>query len=119
MPGLLQYRASAADEPDASTSASASAQHPENFALWLPSMIPATDRARVCIADLPDIEEQLRTAQCYDALENVRHILKVKSRMVHFKNKNIRGQREGTRSRTVIDCMHNRAKAAAVKYRAA
>lgn len=39
--------------------------------------------------------------------------------MVLFKNKNVRGQREGTHSRTVIDRVHNQAKAAAIKYRAA
>ena len=36
--------------------------------------------------------------------------------MVAFKNKNVRGQRDGTRSRTVIDQVHKRAKAAAERY---
>jgi hypothetical protein len=119
MPGLLQYRTSIAAASNATTPPPASAHHPENFELWFPSSIPAADRTRVCLPDLPNIEEQLRTAQCCDALERIRHILKVKSRMVLFKNQNIRGQREGTRSRTVIDRVHSRAKVAAVKYRAA
>jgi len=39
--------------------------------------------------------------------------------MVAFKNKNIRGQRDGTRSRTVIDRVHERARVAAERYRVA
>ncbi|KAF8202527.1 hypothetical protein BJ912DRAFT_842756 [Pholiota molesta] len=116
MPGLLQYRTST---PEFSGTAASPSHHPENFELCLPSSIPVAHRAHVCIAGLSEIEEQLRTAQCHDALESIRHILKIKSRMVLFKNKNVRGQTEGTRSRTVIDRVHSRAKAAAVKYRAA
>lgn len=39
--------------------------------------------------------------------------------MIQFKNKHLRGQREGTRSTAVIDRVHERARAAAPKYRAA
>jgi hypothetical protein len=39
--------------------------------------------------------------------------------MVAFKNKNARGQREGTKSRTIIDRVHERARRAAEKYRVA
>jgi len=39
--------------------------------------------------------------------------------MVMFKNKNVRGQRDGTRSRAVIDRVHERARAQASKYRTA
>ncbi|KAF9471153.1 hypothetical protein BDN70DRAFT_783782, partial [Pholiota conissans] len=115
MPGLLQYRISA----ELSGTSTPSDRHPESVELWLPSSIPNEHRTHVCIADLPNVEEQLRTAQCRDALDAIRHILRVKSRMVLFKNKNVRGQREGTRSRTIIDRVHERAKAAAAKYRAA
>jgi hypothetical protein len=38
---------------------------------------------------------------------------------VHFKNKSARGQREGNRSRTIIDRVHERARVAAERYRAA
>ena len=65
------------------------------------------------------MENKLRTAQCHDALDNVRHILCIKARMVEFKNKHVRGQRDGTRSRSVIDRLHARACVAAEKYRAA
>ncbi|KAF9031481.1 hypothetical protein BJ165DRAFT_1305389, partial [Panaeolus papilionaceus] len=42
--------------------------------------------------------------------------LRLKSRLIHFKNKNHRGQREGTRSRAFIDRVHERARLAADRY---
>jgi len=73
----------------------------------------------VCREGLANIEERIRTAQCYDALDAIRLTLTIKSRMVMFKNKNVRGQRESTCSRSVIDRVHERARAQALKYRAA
>ena len=91
--------------------------HPENFRLVLPSTLPSQNRAAICTSSLAEIEHKLRTAQCSDALDSLRHILWVKTRMVHFKNKNMRGQHEGTHSRSVIDRVHRRAQQAAEKYR--
>jgi len=113
MPGLLQHRASL------ESSSTHAIDQPEGTIIWLPSQIPAALRSRVCYAGLADIEERIRTAHCYDNLDAVRHVLKIKSRMVDFKNKNVRGQRDGTRSRTVIDRVHERARVAAERYRAA
>lgn len=93
--------------------------HPEHIDLWLPSSLSPNARKSICSARLIAIEERLRTAQCSDALESLRHVLRVKSRMVLFKHKNVRGQREGTRSRSVIDRVHARARVAASKYRLA
>lgn len=76
-------------------------------------------RRHVCRKGLPRIEERLRTVQMEDSLENVPHILKVKTRMVQFKNKNICGQHQGTRLRTIIDWVHGKAWAAAIKYNSA
>ena len=111
MPGFLQRRAA--------LESTSTAIHPEDAIIWLPSQIPAAIRPRVCSPELPDIEERIRTTHCYDGLDTIRHVLTVKSRMVMFKNKNVRGQREGTRSRAVIDRVHERVRAAAEKYRAA
>ena len=91
--------------------------NPENWKLWLLLDISSSKRPGVCIPNLTEIEEKLRTAQCYDALEGIRHVLHVKSRMIIFKNKNIRGQYSGTRSWSVIDHVHQRACAFAEKYR--
>lgn len=112
MPGLLQYRT---DHPHLSSDTS---EESEDHFLWLPSKIPEPHRKNVCNSGLEDIEERLRTAHCSDALDDLRRILRIKSRMVLFKNKNARGQREGTRSRAVIDRVHERARNAAERYHA-
>lgn len=132
MPGLLQYRQDKEDE--LSRARTAPLEHPDTDNLpkkasnkedieyaevWLPSKVDSTARRRVCRKGLPRIEERLRSVQLEDSLENIRHILKVKTRMIQFKNKNIRGQKDGTRSRTFIDRVHQKARAAAEKYRAA
>ena len=83
----------------------------------MPSTLPSQNRAAICTSSLAEIEHKLRTAQCSYALDSLRHILQVKTCMVHFKNKNMRGQREGTRSRLVIDRVHRRAQQVAEKYR--
>ncbi|KAH9478965.1 hypothetical protein JR316_0009428 [Psilocybe cubensis] len=109
MPGIIQYKA---DHPihEAST-------HAEDLQLWLPSTIPEPHRSEISAHNLPNIERQLREAQLTDSLNAIRQILKVKARMIAFKNKNIRGQRGGTRSTAVIDRVHERARFAADKYR--
>lgn len=114
IPGLLQLLVDLKDtnpsEPD---------EKPEGFKLWLPSEIPPTRRRAACIEGLPEIESKLRTAQCNDALDDVRHTMRVKARMVQFKNQNVRGQREGIRSRAVVDRVHEKATAAVQRYRTA
>lgn len=111
-PGVLQYQM---DNPDNATTS----DHPEDHRLWLPSAVPQPHRSHVCLPGPIDCEQQLRLAQMSDALNGLRQILKIKSRMVQFKNKNLRGQRDGTRSRAIIDRVHERAKASATKYRVA
>ncbi|KAJ3500804.1 hypothetical protein NLJ89_g9630 [Agrocybe chaxingu] len=114
LPGVLQHQANLR----AANPSLQEAEHPEDQELWLPSRLPVDVRQRICVEGLPRIEEKLRTAQCYSALNAIRHVLKIKSRLVKFKNKNVRGQREGTRSRAIIDRVHERARAIAAKYRA-
>ncbi|KAJ3484293.1 hypothetical protein NLJ89_g11993 [Agrocybe chaxingu] len=72
-----------------------SSDKPEDSILWLPSSIPAQMREKVCQLGLPEMEDKLREAQCQDALESVRHILKIKTRMILFKNRNIRASAGG------------------------
>jgi len=117
MPGLLQHRADLAALPIAV--ATGGSGNPEDIDLWLPSAVAPNSRAVVCQDGLAKMEDMLRMAQCQDALNGVRNILKIKTRMIAFKNRNVRGQRQGTRSRAVIDRVHERARVAAGKYRAA
>jgi len=124
MPGLLQYQTTTLQNNPSSHQNSAppssfpQSDNPEDCPLWVPSKILAEHRSAVCRQGLAEIEARLRTAQCQDALEGVRNILKMKTRMIAFKNRNIRGQRQGTRSRAVIDRVHERARSTAEKYRA-
>lgn len=112
IPGLLQLLSdinkSAPAQPD---------EEPETFELWLPSALPETRRRAACYEGLPSIESRLRTAQCYDSLDDVRYVMRVKARMVQFKNQNVRGQREGIRSRAVVDRVHEKAMTAVRRYR--
>ena len=117
MPGLLQHRADLAALP--TPVATGGSSNPEDTELWLPSRVAPNSRAVVCQDGLAKMEDQLRTAQCQDALNAVRNILKIKTRMISFKNRNVRGQRQGTRSQAVIDRVHERARVSAAKYRAA
>ena len=120
MPGLLQYQADlASGSSTAPPYSPPSSANPEDADIWLPSRIAQAHRSRVCREGLAEIEERIRMAQCFDALDAIRHTLTIKSRMVLFKNKNVRGQRDGTHSRSVIDRVHERARAQALKYRAA
>ena len=117
MPGLLQYQADLASRQQ--PAALPASGQPEDMELWLPSRVAINSRAAVCQEGLEEMEDKLQTAQCEDALESIRHILKIKTRMIAFKNRNIHGQRQGTWSRAVIDRVHERARIAAGKYRAA
>ena len=96
IPSVLQYHI----DGGASTSPSSSSAsgHPEDAEIWLPSRIPAPHCDAICMSGLPDIEARLREAQAYDALDKIHNMLKVKSRMIDFKNRNIRGQQEGLKS---------------------
>ena len=119
MPGLLQYETDLVRGNSAASPTPNQSPHPEDSLIWLLSCIGATERVRVCSPGLAQIEARLCSGQCRDALENVRQVLRLKSRMVEFKNKQVRGQREGLRSRMIINRVHERARASAEKYRAA
>lgn len=116
MPGLLQVLTDLGASPIRIWDSN---PHPEDVDLWLPSAVSKERRRAACIEGLPEVELKLRTAQCSGTLEGLRHVLRIKTRMIYFKNKNIRGQREGTRSRAVIDRVHKRAIRLVHKYRAA
>lgn len=116
MPGALQIQTDSGLNPTALWNSN---PNPEDVELWLPSAISANRRRAACMEGLPEMELKFRTAQCENSLDGLRRTLRVKTRMVYFKNKNIRGQREGTRSRAIIDRVHSRAVRHVQKYRAA
>ncbi|KAL0567412.1 hypothetical protein V5O48_014573 [Marasmius crinis-equi] len=91
--------------------------NPEDVQIWMPSSVPAKKRAAVCIDGLAEMERKLREAQCRDNLDGIQHTLRLKSRMLLFKHQNVSGQRDGVKSRTVINNIHERAKRQAESYR--
>ena len=119
MPGLLQYKDDLASGSITAPYLPRHSKNPEDADIWVPSRVAEAHRPRVCREGLAEIEDRIRTAQCHDTLDVICHTLKIKSRMVMFKNKNARRQREGLRSRAVIDRVHERAWAHATKYQAA
>ncbi|PBK59169.1 hypothetical protein ARMSODRAFT_983262 [Armillaria solidipes] len=114
IPGLVQYLTETGE-----LSSNSEDENPEDVALWLPSSLPVERRRAICMEGLPRMEDKFRTAQCHDALNGIRHTLRVKTRMIYFRNKNTRGQAPSTRARAVIDGVHKRALRFASKYRSA
>jgi len=88
IPGLLQLQA---DLAAGSPQAVVLSIQPEDVELWLSSNLPPGRQHAMCIEGLPEMENKLWTAQCYDGLEGVWHLLSVKACMVmvYFKNKNV------------------------------
>ncbi|KAF9030918.1 hypothetical protein BJ165DRAFT_1303514, partial [Panaeolus papilionaceus] len=118
IPGLLQYQNDVAATTPSHHDADVDVL-PEDHTLWLPSRFPSSVRLKACHKGLPEIEEKIRTSHCYNALSHLHRILTLKARLSKFRDDNFRGQREGTRSRAIIDRVHERVNAWAAKYRAA
>ena len=116
VPGLLQYQVESGIGGPRSWDDSS---NPEDIELFLPSQLPSNQCRAICAEGIPEVEVKYRLAQCEDALEELRHALRIKTRMIQFKNQNIRGQVHNTRSRALIDRVHQRALASTAKYRAA
>ena len=116
MPGLLQYQADLVLGSITAQYSPHNSNNPEDIDVWLPSRIAEAHHLHVCQEGLADIEEQIWTAQCYDALDAICHALTVKSWMTMFKNKNVHGQRDSLCSRSIIDRVHEKAREQAAKY---
>jgi hypothetical protein len=89
---------------------------PTNVKLYLPSEIGAGE---VCSNKLRDYEWRLRIAEAHDALNEIRHHLRLRSHMYKFKDRFQRGQRANTQSRATIARVQDHVEAAADKYIAA
>lgn len=74
----------------------------EDAKLWFPSDLSADERHVGCDPRLPDMELQLRVAQCDEALDAVRACLHAKQHLILRRNKNVTGQCKSTRARTLI-----------------
>ncbi|KAK7022727.1 hypothetical protein VNI00_017003 [Paramarasmius palmivorus] len=111
MPGLIQYL------EDAKLSEDLEDTEPERADVWLPSSLPQAQIDRVCVPELRRIEGKLQYARCYDSLDGLRHSLRIKTRMMLFKNTNIRGQRSSGRAWEIINRVVSRIQRWATRYR--
>lgn len=96
---------------------------PEDQPLFLPHSL-SMDDLDTCHAGLAEIEgrlrdEQMRDEQMREALDKVRIHLHIKSRIVTFKNRNVRHQELSKAAREKIDKNDDKIKAFVEKYRAA
>lgn len=87
-----------------------------NFPLHLPSSLPPRTR---CLPKLQEHEFKLHEAQAYEALEELRQELRLRTHMYKYKNKNVVGQRANTRCQNLIHTVQVRVDACATKYNTA
>ncbi|KAF7796181.1 hypothetical protein EIP86_007355 [Pleurotus ostreatoroseus] len=74
-------------------------QQAENVSLYLPSSLDTPTRGSACDSRTSAIEETLREAQAYEALDGLRRELRARVFANRFKIKNVTGQRANTKAR--------------------
>jgi hypothetical protein len=112
IPGVCILRVRAErDRPDGE-----GPERTESMPLWLPSAI---GKKTVCDRRLREMEWGLRHAQASDALNELRDGLRLRSYLYIDKDRFQRGQRQNTRSRTIIQRADAKVQASATKYRVA
>lgn len=84
--------------------------------LYMPSAPPDGDRSLVSSVAC-EMEAKMRWASMVDALDDLRHQLRLKGILNKFKIANITGQRANTRARTAQDAVDANVKKAAACYR--
>lgn len=91
---------------------------PEDQPLFFPHQVNIEDLEH-CTSGIAEIEERLRDAQLHSSLDALRIALHVKTRLITFKNRNVRHQGPNTRARRKIDVNEAKIVAHAEKYRKA
>ncbi|KAI9069929.1 hypothetical protein FKP32DRAFT_1537310, partial [Trametes sanguinea] len=114
MPGLASLPPSLLPEPPALTIETAT-----SYPIILPSALPPQIRARVCASELTGIEDDLRYADANEALDDLRHALRMRSAYNHDKVKNVTGQVPNTRARERQSSVEEAVRDAAQRYREA
>lgn len=87
------------------------------YPIVLPSSLPAATRAAVCSPELVTIEDDFRNADLFEALDDLRHALRMRSSYNRDKVKNITGQIRNTRAREKQLAVDEEVKDAAYRYR--
>lgn len=103
----------------ADPSSTTAPQHVEATPLFLPSSLSSSDRHAGCKLGLADAELRLRKAQCQDALEELRTMIHIRTRLVQYKRYEVRHVGPNTRCNELIKNHENRIHRMANKYRRA
>jgi hypothetical protein len=98
---------------DREASDSTAARAPHDLPLYLPSSL---SERTPCALKLKEYEFRLREAQAYEALEDVRQHLRLRTHMYKHKDKNLVGQRANTRSQNLINRVQRKVNASAAMY---
>ncbi len=93
----------------------------DSFSIILPSDVPSDQRVAVCgqHTQLPRVEDELQYADACDALESVRHSLRMRTCYNQDKVANVTGQVRNTKARTLQASVDQAVKNAAARYRGA
>ncbi|CDO74326.1 hypothetical protein BN946_scf184348.g1 [Trametes cinnabarina] len=89
------------------------------FPITLPSDLPPSDRAASCDLNLSTIEEDLRSANAFEALEDLRRSLRMRASYNLDKIKNVTGQVPNTRAREKQATVDEAVRDAKQRYREA
>ncbi|KAI0686696.1 hypothetical protein C8T65DRAFT_590939 [Cerioporus squamosus] len=114
MPGLAPPSTSASMAPKALT-----ALDVDSFSVILPSNVAPENREKVCVDNLPQIEDELQYADASDALEDLRHSLRMRTCYNQDKIANVTGQVPNTKARSLQSSVDVSVKNAAHRYRGA
>jgi hypothetical protein len=86
---------------------------PQDFLLHLPSSLPSRTP---CDVKLLQYEFRLREGQAYEALEDVRQHLRLRTHMYKYKDRHVVGQRANTRLQNLINSVQDKVNASAATY---
>ncbi|KAI0054741.1 hypothetical protein BV25DRAFT_1785935, partial [Artomyces pyxidatus] len=95
----------------------AETSRPENVALPLPSSTPSPLRERIYPQEALDIEAKIRLAEATEALDRVRHHLRMRTYLNTYKIKNVTGQGACTRAQSLQSQVDAKVNASARRYR--
>lgn len=91
----------------------------ENQQLWLPSALNSSQRESGCHGGVVAMEALLREAQCCDALDTIRSIIRSKMESLLYRDTFMHGQAQQMHAVSFVDRMERWLKSCVVKYQVA
>lgn len=112
MPGLTS-------QAEGKSTAAPTQDNVDVFPILLPSDLEAATRASLCVDGLIAVEDDLQNADAYEALDELRHTLRIRTAYNRAKVKNVTGQVPNTRAREKQASADQAVHSAKHRYRAA